>query len=72
MNYKLSKNEYILLRAIFNPELHNAIVNAEYLPIYKHLAENPAEYDHLTELDINYITAEYIKRLNTDNFKWAL
>ena len=70
--YKLSKNEYILLRAIFNKPLHESIMNAGYYFIYQFLGMNSGEYDPETEIDIMYVTIEHIKQIRENNFSWTL
>ena len=76
----LSKNDYVLNRAIFNEELHNAAItkDAELVEsILTRLNEkNMREYDFSlfdveSVLDIDYVHDVHLIELKEENFSWA-
>lgn len=67
-----SKNEYILYRAMYNRELHNAIMDRDVETIEVMLEQFTSDhlknydfrlYDSNTEIDIDYVYNEYIKEI---------
>ena len=73
MTYK----DLILLKAIFNENLHNAIINNRYKMIHSIMRTEYIEdikSHNITSLcvDLKEVKREHIKELESDNFKWAM
>ena len=68
----LDKNEYVLLRAIFNEGLHNAVLTGNRNYIAAFLMDNVGEYNNNSILNIEYIKEQHEKNLREDDFAWAL
>jgi len=76
----LSKNDYVLNRAMFNEELHNAVITKDAERIESILTKlnekNMREYDFSlfdveSVLDIDYVHDVHLIELKKENFSWA-
>jgi len=73
----MNKNAFILLKAIFSEELHNAVLSKdkntiEYLLVTKYQFETEnGFYDNSTEIDLEYLCLEHKATCN-GNLDWAL
>ncbi|TVY09929.1 hypothetical protein [Paenibacillus cremeus] len=69
----LKLNEFILLKAVFNEELHNAVLTKDQTKISE-IVNTRYQYElniELEPIDVNRLYSEHKKQLKNDNFDWA-
>lgn len=76
----MNKKEFILLKAIFNKELHDAILDKDLNKIeiifkakYKEeIEDGMVENTNLTIEDVEELNITHLNEIKEDNFDWAL
>lgn len=69
----LSKNQLVLLKALFNKKLNDAVLKGDSKKVERIIKkEYPGEYNPQTVLNMEYIKKEHERQLKEDNFSWAL
>lgn len=69
----LSKNDLVLLKAVFNPKLHDAVLAGDKTLVEAIIKEEySGEYFEDTVLNMEFVQSEHLKELEADDFRWAL
>lgn len=75
----MNKKDFILLKAIFNPTLHEALLNEDLQMVeavfkndYKRdIEDNMVEDVQLSQEDISLLAKKHRKEIKESNFEWA-
>lgn len=75
----MNKKDFILLKAIFNPTLHEALLNEDLQMVeavfkndYKRdIEDNMVEDVQLSQEDISLLAKKHRKEIKESNFEWV-